>query len=114
MENKILSEFKEFVEKERIIFDDERDEGRFLEIVVEELEVRVGKEIASYCSSDEIEEFDSISDGQEIKKWLERKIPHYREIISKQTDKMKNEILEYSDFIAAEKRKAKNKENNNI
>lgn len=112
--NKTLMEFKEFVEKEGIIFDDERDERRFLDIVVEELEVRIGAELSSNCSPEELDEFDSISDAQEVKKWLERKIPHYGKIVSKQKEIMKKEIIEFSDFIVAEKRKAKNKKNNNV
>ncbi len=99
------SELKGFVEKAGIVFDDEQDENRFLDIVIADLELRVGKSISSHCTHQELEEFEALSDVTEQKQWLEKHVPQYKTIVRRHGIKIKSEIHDYTDYINEQKRK---------
>ena len=96
-------EMKEFIEKTGLVFDDEQDERRFVGIVVEELELRIGRSISSQCTQKEIEEYETLLDMQEKKEWLEKYVPQYKIIVRRHIIKIKSEIRDYKNYIIEEK-----------
>jgi len=114
MENKSnAEEMRKCAMEAGLSFDDKEDEKRFLDIVVEELEVRIGAEISSHCTNEELKEFDSLSLQEEVGKWLEKHVPDYKEIVKRNINQMKAEILEFSDVIMERKREKKEKRQSN-
>ena len=71
----------------------------FLNYIQEELEVRIGQQIAIGLTDEQLREFDSLSDTQEIAKWLETNRPDYREIVNRCVDEMKQSIEKNRDKL---------------
>ena len=111
MENiRARDEFKGFAKKAGIVFDDDQDEIRFLDVVTEELEMRIGESISFHCKQKEIDEFETLTDIKEKEKWLEKYVPQYKIIVRKHTIKIKSEIRDFKDYIIAEKNRMNHKE----
>ncbi|MBR2587139.1 hypothetical protein IKE71_02065 [Candidatus Saccharibacteria bacterium] len=64
----------------------------FLDYVQEELEVRVGEEIAAGLTEEKMREFEAAKTDEETEKWLNENKPNYREIIEQQIRQLKDEI----------------------
>lgn len=64
----------------------------FLNYIQEELEVRIGARIAKGLTEAQLQEFDSLSDTQEVASWLEKNRPDYRDIVNRTVEEMKQTI----------------------
>ena len=71
----------------------------FLEYAQEELEVRVGEEIAEGMTEEKMKEFESATNDEETEKWLKENKPNYREIVKQTVDDFKEEISRNRDKI---------------
>lgn len=71
----------------------------FLEYAQEELEVRVGEEIAEGMTEEKMKEFESATTDEETEKWLNENKPNYREIVKNTIDDFKEEISRNRDKI---------------
>lgn len=82
---------------------EEEEKQAFLDYVKEELEVRVGEEIADGMSEEKVKEFEVAETEEEIKKWLSENKPNYREIVQRTVEELKREITKNRDKILAGK-----------
>ena len=57
----------------------EKERRAFLEYAQEELEVRIGEEIAAGMSEEKMKEFEATQTDEEMEKWLNENKPNYRE-----------------------------------
>lgn len=73
----------------------------FLEYAQEELEVRVGEEIAAGMTEEKMREFEAAQTDEETEKWLNENKPNYREIVTKTIEEFKEEISRNRDKILA-------------
>lgn len=63
----------------------------------DELEMRVGSQIAEILSSEQIKEFEGIQDEDKMLEWMEAAVPGYKKIAETEYEKMGNEIKEADD-----------------
>ena len=70
----------------------EEERRAFLDYVQEELEVRVGEEIAAGMTEEKMREFEAAVSDAEVKAWLEENKPNYRELVEKTVRELKEEI----------------------
>ena len=80
----------------------EAQKKAFLEYAQEELEVRVGEEIAAGMTEERMREFEAAQTDEETEKWLNAYKPNYREIVDKTIEDFKNEISRNRDKILGE------------
>ncbi len=78
----------------------EDEKKAFLEYAQEELEVRVGEEIASGIDSEKMKEFEEADSDEAALEWLRANKPEYKEIVKKVTADLKLEISRNRDKIA--------------
>ena len=71
----------------------------FLEYAQEELEVRVGEEIAEGMTEEKMREFEEAQTDEATEKWLNENKPNYREIVDKTIEDLKAEIARNRDKI---------------
>ena len=71
----------------------------FLEYVQEELEVRIGEEIAEGMSEEKMREFEEAETDEEAEAWLKQNRPNYKEIVTKTLKELKAEIARNKDKI---------------
>lgn len=64
----------------------------FLEYVQEELEIRIGQQIAKGLPPEKVQEFAQLSDPDQILQWFETNRPDFREIVNRTVEAMKDEI----------------------
>ena len=77
----------------------EEQKRAFLEYAQEELEVRVGEEIANGMTEEKMREFEDAKTDEETEKWLNENKPNYREIVDKTIEEFRNEIARNRDRI---------------
>lgn len=65
----------------------------FMEHAEEELQVRVGQGVGAELTDEQMQQFDSIDDISELRRWLDVNLPSYREIIQHVYQNFKQEIL---------------------
>lgn len=82
-----------------LTFRTEDEAQLFAEIIIEELEVRIGTEICSRLSDEELEEFDNCVESLEAQEWLRAHLPHYREIVLQKKEELDQEIRKYRSQI---------------
>ncbi len=70
----------------------EEERRAFLDYVQEELEVRVGEEIAAGMTEEKMREFEATMNDEEAKAWLEENKPNYQELVKKTVAELKEEI----------------------
>ncbi|MBQ3430444.1 hypothetical protein IJG21_03430 [Candidatus Saccharibacteria bacterium] len=69
------------------------DERRaFLDYAQEELEVRIGEEIAKGVAPEKMKEFDEAETDEEALEWLEKNKPNFKEIVKKVSEELRGEI----------------------
>lgn len=68
------------------------EKQRFLNYVQEELEIRIGERISKGLTEAQLNEFDTITDQDLARQWLEKNRPDYREIVTRTIEEMKAEI----------------------
>ena len=75
------------------------DERRaFIEYAQEELEVRIGEEIAKGMSEEKMREFEDADDEAALE-WLKENKPDYKEIVKATVEELKGEISRNKDKI---------------
>ena len=79
----------------------EEQRQAFLDYVQEELEVRVGEEIAAGMTEEKMREFEEAANDEETKAWLEKNKPNYRELVAKTVEELKEEISRNKEKILA-------------
>lgn len=64
-----------------------------------ELELRVGRRMTEGLSEAELDEFDAVSiDDEAALQWIEGYVPHYRQIVSEETEQL---VMETADAFAS-------------
>src|ERR1700738_5282463 len=74
----------------------------FLQHIYEELELRVGTRLSEGVPDDELQQLEKsidANDDQAALKWLEEHNPDYKDIISDELEKLKQEIITNRDAI---------------
>lgn len=69
----------------------EGEKQAFLDYVQEELEVRVGEGVAEGLTEEKIKEFQR-AEGDEVRMWLEKNRPDYKEVVWRTIRELKEEI----------------------
>ena len=64
----------------------------FLDYVQEELEIRIGQEIAKGVPLEKLQEFDQLTDPDAIIQWFDDNRPDFRDIVHRTIEEMKDEI----------------------
>ena len=82
-----------------IRFSTEEETHAFVEIIMYELEVRIGEEISRHVSEEQLQEFDRCSSQTEITSWLTKNYPDYWLVVQAKMDELEKEILDYRDQI---------------
>ena len=77
----------------------EEQKKAFLAYAQEELEVRVGEEIAAGMTEEKMREFEAAQTDEETEKWLNENKPNYKEIVVKTIEDFKVEIAKNRDKI---------------
>ncbi|MDO4741790.1 MAG: DUF5663 domain-containing protein [Candidatus Saccharibacteria bacterium] len=77
----------------------EDDKPKFLEYIQSELETRIGKKIAANLTDMQLDQFNLLTEQEEISDWLERNCPNYREVVSETIDEMKAAIAQNRDRL---------------
>ena len=67
--------------------------------VQEELEVRIGEEIAEGMTEEKMKEFEDAQTDEEAEKWLATNRPNYREIVQNTLKELKEEISRNRDKL---------------
>lgn len=83
-----------------IRFETEEETWAFADLILKELEIRIGEEISSRATKEHLDEFDRCIGQEEGKRWLERYCPEYQEIVSNKMEEFEQEIIRYKDKIA--------------
>lgn len=80
------------------------EKNRMLAHIYETLEMRVGMQLASQMSDQQLDEFEKLmpleTDDEQVRaqkeqdalKWLETNFPNYKEVVAAELDKLKGEI----------------------
>lgn len=68
------------------------EKAEFMKDAEEELEIRIGQEIGSKMTEEQMEEFEVMTDAVMAAEWLEEHIPDYREMAKRIFDEFKAEI----------------------
>ena len=74
----------------------------FLQHLYEELELRVGTRLSEGMSDDQLAEFEKLidrNDEQGALKWLETNRPNYKDVVSEELEKLKQEVNTNRDKI---------------
>ena len=82
-----------------IRFKTKEETQAFAEIVQSELEIRIGTEIASRLSDEQLDEFDLYIDQNDAGEWLEENCPDYRDIVDNETQRMEEELISNRSMI---------------
>ena len=82
-----------------IRFKTKEETQAFAEIVQSELEIRIGTEIASRLSDEQLDEFDMYIDQTDAGEWLEENCPDYRDIVDNETERMEEELISNRSMI---------------
>jgi hypothetical protein len=90
---------KYYLDSIGIRFETEEETQAFAEIVQSELEVRIGTEIASRLSDEQLDEFDMYIDSYDAGEWLEENCPDYRDIVDNETERMEEELISNRSMI---------------
>ena len=69
------------------------EENLLVDILREELMVRVGEGISRCVGDKEMKTFYILENDDDIEEWIKKKCPEYRQIVVEETEKMKCEIM---------------------
>jgi len=70
----------------------EDERKAFLDYAQEELEVRIGEEIAKGVAPEKMSEFDAAASDEEALRWLEENRPDYKDVVKKTAEELREEI----------------------
>ena len=74
----------------------------FLQHLYEELELRVGTRLSEGMSDEQLGEFEKLIDAQDdagALRWLEAHRPNYKDVVSEELEKLKQEVITNRDLI---------------
>lgn len=80
--------------------DDEKE--AFLDYVYAELKLRVGAELSTELSDEQLEQFEKLLNGGDQEAavaWLETHCPNYKEVVKQELDRLKEEIAASRDRL---------------
>ncbi len=83
----------------------EDEKKALLAHLYEQLEVNVGKQLASKMSDEQLSEFEAFVDGNDeagALKWLENNFPNYKDTVAQELEKLKEELRENKDTLLSE------------
>lgn len=78
------------------------DKNQMLKHIYDTLELRVGMKLAEQMSDQQLDEFESYIDKKDdagALKWLETNIPHYKQVVAEELEKLKAEIAQSAPAI---------------
>ncbi len=81
------------------------DKKALLSHLYEQLELNVGKVLASKMSDEQLDEFEAFVDSNDEEnalKWLEGNFPNYKDVVAQELDKLKDELKNNKDTILSE------------
>ncbi len=81
------------------------DKKALLSHLYEQLEVNVGKVLASKMSDEQLDEFEAFVDSNDEEgalKWLESNFPNYKDVVAEELEKLKEELKKNKDTILVE------------
>lgn len=82
-----------------IKFEDAEDRKRFEELIMEELEVRIGEKISANMPEEQLLEFDRITDPTEAKNWLKKHCPRYGDVVRIEKKRLGAELIRFKSRI---------------
>lgn len=71
----------------------------------EQLEINVGKVLASKMTDEQLDEFEAFVDSNDEEgalKWLESNFPNYKDVVAEELEKLKEELKSGKDTILSE------------
>jgi Protein of unknown function (DUF5663) len=71
-----------------------------VDLTMDELEMRVGYEIANQLTDEEIGEFEKIDDEDKRVEWLDKALPTYPEIVDEKVEELAKEVGKSKDKTA--------------
>ena len=89
---------EEFLKEVGLAAMPEEEKRAFVEYAQEELEVRLGEEIAKGIEPEKMREFEEADDETALR-WLKENKPDYKEIVKKTVSELKDEISRNKDRI---------------
>ncbi len=93
-------EFDEgFLKEVGLLAMSEAEKKAFLEYAQEELEVRIGEDIAEGLSEEKVRAFEEAETDEEAERWLKENRPDYKEIVERTIRELKEEISRNKDRI---------------
>lgn len=82
-----------------IDFLDSGDVRPFLDIIMEDCEIRIGYRISEHKSQAELDEFDHCETQEESIAWLEKYSPNYQDIVKAEQNRIIGELSQYQSTI---------------
>ncbi len=82
----------------------EDDKKVLLAHIYEQLEINVGKTLASKMSDEQLDEFEAFVDSNDEEgalKWLQANFPNYKDVVAEELGKLKKEVKENKDTFLA-------------
>jgi protein-tyrosine-phosphatase len=85
-----------------IEFETQEEADQFISVVINDLELRIGEEIAKRLSNEQLREFDLIADEdmEELGEWLDRNVPDYRDVVLQISEQLERELIHFSNSIS--------------
>lgn len=83
----------------------EEEKKALLAHLYEQLEMNVGKTLASQMSDEQLTEFESFVDSNDEEgalKWLETNFPDYKDVVAQELDKLVNELKDNAETLLKE------------
>lgn len=80
----------------------EDQKANFLQLLYEELEVRVGSRLSEGMDDKLLAEFVKLSDADDnvgALEWLEKNRPDYKQVVTEELEKLKQEVMQNKDKI---------------
>lgn len=77
----------------------------FLQHLYEELELRVGTRLSEGMDDEQLGQFEKLvesNDDTGALKWLETNRPNYKQVVSEELEKLKQEVIDNKDKILAQ------------
>ena len=83
----------------------EEEKKALLAHLYEQLEINVGKTLASQMSDEQLTEFEAFVDSNDEEgalKWLETNFPKYRDVVAQELDKLVKELKDNKEKLLAQ------------
>ena len=81
------------------VFEREEDADRFIDIIISDLEIRIGEEISNMLPESKLREFDLMKGNSKATMWLEQNVPTFREIVIRKRKDLEDELIQFKSQI---------------